>query len=277
MSAEELVLVEDAVFVITVPTDLSIYDFPFARYFACRHPYEPPSGVSAVARVGAVSDYDAFYAAQGERGIALVNDPEQHRRAAELTRWYPALEDITPKSLWFDAAPDPDFVERELGWPIFLKGARQTSRHQKRLSIIEDRAHFSDALDAYANDPILRWQKIVCRKYVELRRAGQASADKVPRSFEFRTFFWRGELVGHGRYWWEGSPYAMTAEEEVSGLSLARKAARRLDVPFLVVDIAQDERGSWLVIECNDAQESGYAGVSPFALWQRVVDIERGR
>ena len=25
--------------------------------------------------------------------------------------------------------------------------------------------------------------------------------------------------------------------------------------------------------ECNDGQESGYAGVSPFALWQNVVEL----
>jgi hypothetical protein len=46
-------------------------------------------------------------------------------------------------------------------------------------------------------------------------------------------------------------------------------------VPFLVVDIAQTETGQWIVIECNDGQESGYAGVSPFGLWQRIVDLEK--
>jgi hypothetical protein len=48
-------------------------------------------------------------------------------------------------------------------------------------------------------------------------------------------------------------------------------------VPFLVVDVAQDVDGRWWVIECNDGQEAGYAGVSPFALWQRVVELERAR
>jgi len=45
-------------------------------------------------------------------------------------------------------------------------------------------------------------------------------------------------------------------------------------VPFLVVDVAQTEAGRWVVIECNDGQESGYAGVSPFGLWQKIVDLE---
>jgi hypothetical protein len=48
-----------------------------------------------------------------------------------------------------------------------------------------------------------------------------------------------------------------------------------IDLPFLAVDVAQTTSGEWIVIECNDGQESGYAGVSPFALWQSIVDIER--
>lgn len=29
------------------------------------------------------------------------------------------------------------------------------------------------------------------------------------------------------------------------------------------------------MIECNDAQESGYAGVSPLSLWQSILDLNR--
>ena len=60
-------------------------------------------------------------------------------------------------------------------------------------------------------------------------------------------------------------------------LALASEAARRVNVPCLVVDLAQDVAGGWLVIECNDAQESGYAGVSAIGLWQKIVDITEQR
>ena len=43
------------------------------------------------------------------------------------------------------------------------------------------------------------------------------------------------------------------------------------------MDVAQTTAGDWIVIEVNDGQESGYAGVAPVALWQRVVDVERRR
>jgi hypothetical protein len=132
-------------------------------------------------------------------------------------------------------------------------------------------------MEVYASDSILRWQRVVCREFRPLRRVEEGAPDRIPSSFEFRTFWWHGELVGWGHYWWQGSPYAPDAVEERDMLAVAGEAARRLAVPFLVVDVAQEVTGRWLVIECNDGQESGYAGLSPFTLWQNIVAAERSR
>jgi hypothetical protein len=43
-----------------------------------------------------------------------------------------------------------------------------------------------------------------------------------------------------------------------------------------VVDVAQTAEGEWIVIECNDGQDAGYAGVKAMAMWGRVVEVERG-
>src|SRR5690349_14418000 len=72
------------------------------------------------------------------------------------------------------------------------------------------------------------------------------------------------------RYWWQGVDYSLSREQELRAVGIAREAARRVDVPFLVVDVAQQLDGTWIIIECNDGQESGYAGVSPFSMWQTL-------
>ena len=54
----------------------------------------------------------------------------------------------------------------------------------------------------------------------------------------------------------------------------AGRLARRLRVPFLVVDFAKTADGRWIVIECNDGQESGYAAASPRAIWEAVLACE---
>ncbi|MCP3062090.1 ATP-grasp domain-containing protein [Myxococcus sp. K38C18041901] len=274
---EDLLQVEEALWVLTAPTGQGIYDFGFDAFFACRRPYQLPESLEVVARVGVWNDYAERYRELAAEGVRLVHSPEQHLLATELPHWYPKLEDLTPRSVWFDARPDAKTVEARLGWPVFVKGERQTSRHRKSLSIIEGPEQFTEAMAAYAKDPILHWQRVVCRELRPLRRVEEGAPDRIPSSFEFRTFWWRGELVGWGPYWWQGSSYTMNEAEQREALWLGREVARRLALPFLVVDVAQEVSGRWVVIECNDGQESGYAGVSPFALWRNILELERAR
>jgi hypothetical protein len=178
----------------------------------------------------------------------------------------------------FKGPPTLADVKAQFRWPIFMKGARQTSRHQRKLSIIESDEAFCEAIENFSRDPILAWQDVVCREFASLRRLNLSDEDttKVPRSFEFRTFWWKGKLAGAGRYWWEGGAYDWTESERAAALAVGEEAAQRVAVPFLVIDLAQMADGRWIIIECNDAQESGYAGVSPIGLWQKIVDYERG-
>ena len=273
----EILLLEDKVWLLVSQVGVPIYDFNFRDLFHTRSPYNPPAMIVAVARVGAPADYDQFYGECQQGGISLINSPEEHRRASQLDAWYPLLSDLTPKSICFPGKPTLQQVKAQFNWPVFMKGTRQTSRHQRKLSIIQDDNEFQTAIESYAHDPILGWQDVACREFVPLRRLADEDSDgtKMPRSFEFRTFWWKGQLAGASRYWWEGASYDWNANEQSAGLAIATEAARRVNVPFLVVDIAQTVTGQWIVIECNDGQESGYAGVSPFGLWQKIVDFER--
>ncbi|MCP3164662.1 ATP-grasp domain-containing protein [Myxococcus qinghaiensis] len=276
-AGEDLFQVEELLWVLNAPTGKGIYDFGFDRFFACRRPYQLPDSLEVVARVGVWNDYAERYRELAAEGVKLVHSPEQHLLATELPHWYPRLTDLTPRSVWYDTRPSAKTVEDTLGWPVFVKGERQTSRHRKSLSIIEGPEQFERAMATYATDPILHWQRVVCRELRPLRRVEEGAPDRIPSSFEFRTFWWRGELVGWGPYWWQGTPYTMNEAEQREALGLGREVARRMDVPFLVVDLAQEVSGRWIVIECNDGQESGYAGISPFALWRNILELQRAR
>jgi hypothetical protein len=272
---EDLLHVEDTVWVLNAPVGKAIYDFAFDRFLACRRPFQPTPGFQAVARVGAIPDYDDYYRRWAELGVRLIHSPEEHRLASELSAWYPLLDGLTPKSLWGREPPGIHFIEEELGWPIFMKGSRQTNHHKKSLSIVDGPEAYERAIEEYARDSILHWQELVCRSYVRLRPVEEVALDRVPSSFEFRTFWWRGELVGFGPYWWEGKEYQATEGEREQAVGIAREAAKRVRVPFLVVDVAQAADGAWLVIECNDGQEAGYAGISPIGLWQCLIQVEK--
>ncbi len=274
---EELLLVDEALWLLRSETGLPAYDFPIDRFFPCRRPWQRPYEIEVVGKVGAFENYAARYDDLRRCGMRLVHTPEEHLRCSDLTRWYPLIEHMTPRSLWFDEAPEAVEVGRELGWPVFVKGARQTSRHRRSLSIIDGPDAFSAAMAAYRDDPILRWQRVVCREFIPLRAVEDPAPDRIPSSFEFRTFWWRRGLVGFGPYWWQGLRYSADEAEREAGLSVAREAASRLDVAFVVVDIALALDGRWIVIECNDGQESGHAGISPLGIWQKIIQVEKDK
>jgi ATP-grasp domain, R2K clade family 3 len=276
-STPELLCVDEILWVMTAETGLSAYDFRLDRFFPCRHAWNQKGKTKAVARVGAFTDYVARFESLHRDDVVLIHDPAEHRLCSELPQWYSLIEDLTPKSFWFETIPQVEAVERVLRWPIFVKGSRQTSRHQRSLSIIDGPESFLRSMDAYHADPILRWQPIVCREFVSLRKVEDPIPERIPSSFEFRTFWWRGEFAGFGPYWWEGRPYHANSGERDAAAAVAQLAASRLNVAFLVVDVAQTADGRWIVIECNDGQESGYAGVSPVGLWQSILAIEKRR
>ncbi|WP_428303781.1 ATP-grasp domain-containing protein [Lacipirellula sp.] len=158
---------------------------------------------------------------------------------------------------------------------MFVKGARQTSRHDPQKCIARNPTEYARLVEDYRRDGILNWQQCVVREFVRLRSVPCDGAIKISPSFEFRTFWWRKQLVGAGPYWSQATRYSWTERERQECLAVARPAAERIDCPFLVVDMAQTIEGEWIVIECNDGQESGYAGVSPLGMWHEVIRLAR--
>lgn len=268
---------DDVLWVLNTQVGLGIYDFNFESRFPCKHPWQRPTHITAVARIGAIEDYVTAYNEFQTNGIELIHTPEQHFASSELDRWYPLIEDLTPRSHCYEKSPSVADIERDFGWPIFMKGSRQTSRHSRSLSFIDSANSFTAAMARFQEDPVLRWQKVVCREFVRLRPVEDPHPERIPSSFEFRTFWWKGQLVGAGRYWWEGKPYNWTDAEKDRAICVAGEAAARINSTFLVVDVAQASDGRWLIIECNDAQESGYAGASPIGIWQNIISHEKGQ
>lgn len=249
---------------------VSVYDFDFELYFSCKHPYMPSSELFCVLRKGAIRNYAEECAEKKEYGIRLINNISQHQLASELSEWYTHIHLYTPLSLCVDKFPEIEEIEETFGWPVFIKGSRQTSHHNPELAIAENADQYVSIREKYKNDPILHWQKVAVRKFVELAPLGENVPGKVRPSREYRTFWWFRKLVGWGYYWYQITKY--TDNDIDKGLEVAEKVAKILKVPFIAIDIAKTMGGEWIVIECNDGQESGYAGVAPKMLWENILN-----
>lgn len=266
---------EELVWLAVTEVGVANYDFEFDRFFACRRPWQRPELVKAIGRFGVTTNYSELYSKLLTEGIELVHSPQQYLIASELTGWYPLIKDLTPLSISFNEAPNIEEIEKYFNWPIFIKGNRQTSKHKTALSIANSPSEYLQIMEFYKNDPILHWQTIVCREFIPLRMVEAKKTDKIAPAFEFRTFWWKGQCVGFGPYWAAFTSYSWTRQEEQAALAIAKEVARKVNLPFLVVDVAQTATGKWIVIECNDGQESGYAGISPISLWQKIIEIEQ--
>lgn len=269
--------VERSLWVAEAKIGRATYDFSFASLFACTHSRFGLEEVIAVGRFGGVEDYGMLFESLLGLGVKLVNSPEQHELCSELPLWYPPLSGLTPESWWFDQPPDPKTAGELAGWPLFMKGSRHTKRHQAKFSILANEEEYRAAAEFFLADAIMSSQQTVIRRFVPLQPVEAEVGEHIPASYEFRTFWWRGECVGAGPYFAAFSQYDWTAGERQEALALAGDAARRLDVPFLGVDVAKQKNGCWTVIEVNDAQDCGYTGVRPLPMWQAIVEIEKRR
>ncbi|MBQ7587785.1 MAG: ATP-grasp domain-containing protein [Lachnospiraceae bacterium] len=46
---------------------------------------------------------------------------------------------------------------------------------------------------------------------------------------------------------------------------------------FPAIDLAKTADGRWILIEVNDAQESGFVGLNSISLWRNVVEAAQDR
>jgi hypothetical protein len=63
----------------------------------------------------------------------------------------------------------------------------------------------------------------------------------------------------------------LSADEEQAMCALALEAARRLEVPFVSIDVAQKKDGSFVVVEPGDPQFSGPSMMPLAPLWRRLA------
>jgi glutathione synthase/RimK-type ligase-like ATP-grasp enzyme len=83
--------------------------------------------------------------------------------------------------------------------------------------------------------------------------------------------------MAYGPYWQTGYRYALSENELSKVLELTDWAAERLGVIFPTIDVAKTASGEWIIIEVNDAQESGFVGVNPLILWNNTIESMQNR
>ncbi len=252
-------------------TGNDVYDFNFRNNFDCKSVISEVE-VPVLLHIGAIEDYAGIEAALDELGMKLLVHEVEHIRCSTIEKWYPALKDRTPFTRVYDQLPDAQEILKEFSFPIFVKGNRQTNRHKRSQCIIENIEQYDALRKEWRHDSILSWQKVAVREHVPLLELDSESfPDQVPISYEFRFFYFEGKCMAYGPYWYMGRQYSLPENELTEVLKLTDWAAERLGVIFPAIDVAKTASGEWIIIEVNDAQESGFVGVNPLVLWNNTI------
>jgi hypothetical protein len=192
--------------------------------------------------------YAAFAEALTERNVQLRTAPEQFRRAHELPGWYPALADVTPRSVWTtgDDRDDFDRARLELGsGPAVLRDYTKSMKHHWH-----EAAFIPDLADAAA-----AWS--VASRFRQLRD------DDFTGGFVLRRF--EPLTAPEVRTWWVDGvcrlvgPHPDTPQGHPPTdveLSVVAPLVAGLRLPFVTVDLARRTDGDWRVVEVGDGQVS---------------------
>ncbi len=183
--------------------------------------------------------YERFAGAVTATGASLLTSAAAYRRTHYLPEWYPLLRDLTPETVI--VPPDAD-LERELvrlGWGEFFIKDYVKSLKTAPGPIVRDPSEAKPLVEAM------------------LRYRGTIEGGFCVRRLEH---FVPG---GEKRFFVLDQRPAGAEGDAVP--DIVRVVAERIESRFYSVDIAQNEHGTWRVVEIGDGQVSDPVGWSESA------------
>ena len=218
--------------------------------------------------------YNAIYKAASQKNIQLVNSPQEHRLAMQFDQFYPHLHDLTPKSVIVEDIAQLANIHNELDFPVFVKGAVKSDKEDGWQAVVAyNMRELNKIAERLFNRDYRSRGKVIIRELVKLKPIA-ISAKGFPISREYRAFFYKGHLLAYGFYWDDyQDPHGTSNDVKREILRLGTEVSKRLDVPFIAVDVGQLESGEWIVIEVGDGQFTGLSQIPILELWSNIKDF----
>lgn len=210
--------------------------------------------------------YRSFYRKLTEKGIILINTPEEYEKYHLLPGWYDDFKDCTPSSVWEDKGTLDSALEltKELEGSCIVKDYVKSRKHEWYeacfIRDISDRKSAAKVIETF-----IRRQGsdlvggIVLRKFENLRTAGFHEVSGMPLSEEYRVFVFAGRVLIMDNYW-RSSPNVYISEDEMKWID---SIARQIKGCFVTIDLARREDGTLIIMEIGDGQVSGLQQIAP--------------
>lgn len=184
------------------------------------------------------------------QGSVLINTVAQRYFITNFN-YYVHVKDFTPKT-YFTLEDTP----KDENMSFVVKGRTKSKKHSWNTKMFAKgyTAAANLAMELMDDEEIYR-QGIIIREFVPLKVL-EIGANGLPFANEWR-FFYHGKTKLCNFFYWVISEKMGTIDQ--AGMDFADKISGILSefLTFFVIDIAQKEDGSWILIEVNDGSTSG--------------------
>lgn len=189
-------------------------------------------------------------------GSQLVNSYAQHQYIADFQYYHDVAKYTFPS--WHNLA------DTTYGGPFVIKGRTNSRKHQWDTHMFAaDRSRAMDVASELNNDGLIGFQNLIYRKYIPLKTF-EVGLHDARFCNEWRIFYLGNKRLAHGFYWSQLDDLSQIYIQP-EAFELADEVAKIVSesVNFFVLDVAEKEDGGWILVEVNDAQQSGLSMIDP--------------
>lgn len=233
-----------------------------------------PAGSVVIPRYRAIPFGRELEEAISSLGSRLLNTYREHRNLANLFNWAYLLEGLTAPAYTLDDIP---YLPEG---SYFLKGETNSVKNNWN-----DKAYAATKADVprivhnLTGDAFVGSQEIVIRPFQPFRQLTTA-VDGRPVFHERRVFTLHGQVLSEAFYWSSQPEVANTSALDPTAYETTlHEAIERVAhlAPFLVLDLAENEDGTWQVVELNDGCMSGLSDNDPHTLWTELQRVHEAK
>lgn len=218
--------------------------------------------------------YKRFYSLLDEKGIVLINSPEEYEKYHTLPGWYHEFRDCIAESVWETDGSISAIMEKgavlEGGYIVkdYVKSRKHEWYDACYIPNIRDKANAEKVIANFVErqgDSLVGG--IVLRKYEKLRQIGFHDRSGMPISEEYRVFNFAGKIHIMDNYW-EKDREVKLSEEELRWLD---GIAAKIRSNFVTIDLARREDGTLIIMELGDGQVSGLQEIQPKNFYEAFI------
>ncbi len=216
-------------------------------------------------------EYELVYEILKKNDLELINKPSEYSKSEYFDQFYPFIKEYTIESEITTNLMEAKEAVNRLGYPVFLKGTIQSLKKYGWDNCV---AYSEEELEAVFEklnrEKDFSLGKIVIRQFTKFRY-NEIAGNGIPRAHEYRFFVLNQKIIDYSFYWNGTNPFKLSALDLERLKIIVLEIAKRINVPFISVDLGETLEDGWKVIEIGDGQFSDIRNISPFKMWNTIL------